>query len=223
MRGGTVRKEKKELWIVTYADTITLLFSFFLIFIAISEVNYAKYDQLRKGLLDKSSPFAKDIVQREKVREAILKMIKEEHLENQVVITDTSIGMRLAFPSTMLFDRGRADLKEDAKKVLDKFWNVLHKAEYKEIYLAIKGHTDDLPINNPIFPSNWELSGARAARVATYLINKGFDPTHVKIEGYADTRPVEKVLPEDPPEVKEKKRAKNRRVEIEIIYYKDKF
>ena len=59
-------------------------------------------------------------------------MIKEEHLENQVVITDTSIGMRLAFPSTMLFDRGRADLKEDAKKVLDKFWNVLHKAEYRK-------------------------------------------------------------------------------------------
>ena len=75
--------------------------------------------------------------------------------------------------------------------------------------MAVAGHTDNLPINTARFPSNWELSAARAGSVIRYLIESGVDPARLRAEGYADTRPL---TAND----SDKSRAQNRRVELTL-------
>ena len=81
-------------------------------------------------------------------------------------------------------------------------------------HLDIEGHTDDLPISNAKFPSNWELSSARAGTAARYLIGRDFPPSRVRAVGYADTKPV---APNDSAE----NRARNRRVEFVFLRVED--
>lgn len=116
-------------------------------------------------------------------------------------------GVVLRFPGTTLFDSGKAELKPEAKELLDKIVPVL-----KENYLYsvwVEGHTDNLPIYTEKFPSNWELSAARAINVVKYLEKRGLKKERLSAVGYGEYRPL---LPNDTPE----HRAFNRRVEIGI-------
>lgn len=114
-------------------------------------------------------------------------------------------GVVLRFPGEILFDLGKAELKPEAKELLDKIVPVL-----KENYLYsvwVEGHTDNLPIYTEKFPSNWELSAARAVNVVKYLERRGLEKERLFAVGYGEYRPL---LPNDTPE----HRAFNRRVEI---------
>ena len=82
--------------------------------------------------------------------------------------------------------------------------DILKKHNYK---VVVRGHTDDLPIRSEIFPSNWELSAARAAATLRYLAGQGISPSRMKAVGYADTRPIV-------PNNTKDNRALNRRVEF---------
>jgi chemotaxis protein MotB len=112
--------------------------------------------------------------------------------------------------SVVLFDLGKADIKDSGKGVLDKFSPLL-----KEIGndILIQGHADDLPINTLLFPSNWELSTKRATNVVQYFIkNCGLPPEKLTATGNGEYRPIK---PNDTPE----NRQKNRRVDIVISGY----
>ncbi|MEJ2101338.1 MAG: OmpA family protein [Desulfobacterales bacterium] len=107
-----------------------------------------------------------------------------------------------------LFDQGAADISVDALPLLDKIGAVISKTEY---LIRIEGHTDNLPIHTELFPSNWELSTARAVNVLRYFIkNHNIDPRRLAAEGFGEFHPL---VANDSPE----NRAKNRRVEIIFI------
>ena len=105
----------------------------------------------------------------------------------------------------VLFASGSADFRESAAPILDEIVNIIRA--YSEYKVNIKGHTDDVPISTPQFPSNWELSAVRATTVLKYLISKGVNPFRLTATGYGE------LLPLVPNESSEN-RATNRRVEF---------
>ncbi len=108
----------------------------------------------------------------------------------------------------VLFDSGSAALRPEGQRVLDQLAPAL--ATLPEP-LSVEGHTDDRPIATPAFPSNWELSTARATTVLRYLVDvKGLNPARLSAAGYADQRPLV-------PNTDDASRAVNRRVEIVVV------
>lgn len=135
------------------------------------------------------------------------KLVTEANLDNIDVVLTDSQTVKVSVRGNLLFDSGSAELKPDAISFLDKLAGVIASNHYQ---IEVSGHTDNFPISSPAFPTNWELSSARAARVARYLIQAGnLEPGRFTISGHALYRPV---VPNDSLTNK----ARNRRVEILI-------
>src|SRR6267378_1709428 len=116
--------------------------------------------------------------------------------------------LRRQVDEQLFFDSGRADLKDTGKAVLKKVGEALKGYEDKVIRLV--GHTDNVPIKTKVFPSNWELSVARATTVVRYLQEVGIPPERMIASGRAEYQPVAE---NDTPDG----RKKNRRIEITLI------
>lgn len=115
----------------------------------------------------------------------------------------------IELPSTVLFDVGKADLRPEVEPVLKKISDLI--ARNPDYEILVQGHTDDRPIHTEQFPSNWELSAARASTVLRRLIKpEGVQPSRFMAAGYGDSRP-------SAPNDTEDHRALNRRVEIKLI------
>jgi chemotaxis protein MotB len=122
---------------------------------------------------------------------------------------DSERSLTIRLPNTVLFDEGGAEIRPEALPVLNKVAEMAIKTPGYE--LLVVGHTDDLPIQTTRFPSNWELSAARASAVVKYLAQKGgLDPSRLAASGYGSSWPV--VLNDS-----QEHRAMNRRVEIKLI------
>ena len=121
-----------------------------------------------------------------------------------VDISSSAQGVRLRVKGQLLFEPGEAVVKEQAKKLLSGIGKVLNKFNF---YLTVEGHSDNQPISTEKFPSNWELSSARASAVLRNLLANGVPPTRVTAVGYAANYPLAtNATPEG--------RSKNRRVEF---------
>jgi chemotaxis protein MotB len=116
--------------------------------------------------------------------------------------------MILVLSNDVLFDSGRPDLKEDGKKTLGEVARVLRGLHERRFQVA--GHTDNVAINTQRFPSNWELSAARAVAVVKLFLEQGMEARHLSAAGYGEFDPV---APNEAPEG----RAKNRRIEIALV------
>jgi chemotaxis protein MotB len=137
-----------------------------------------------------------------------LRQILEGRADVQVV------GDRFVFQSEVLFPPGDASVAEAGKPTLDKLADAIKQLQTEipsdiNWVLRIDGHTDKRPINTPEFPSNWELSAARAIAVLKYLSAAGVQPQHLVAAGFGDSRPI------DPGE-NDEAYAKNRRIEFKL-------
>lgn len=132
-----------------------------------------------------------------------------------VDVSMTNEGLLITFKDDLLFHSGTATLTNEAMKVLDKVGVTVLK-KFAIHYMRMVGHTDNHPIASYVYPSNWELSSARASTIIRYFISRlKFTPSLFTAVGYADTRPVTD-------NNTEKGRAQNRRVEILILKNKYK-
>lgn len=125
----------------------------------------------------------------------------------QVNVTTTKRGIELEINASVLFKEGQAVLDDKAVKILAEVAQVLVKSDQA---IEVEGHTDSTPINTPQFPSNWELSSARASSVVHLFIQQGVTATRLTAVGSADNLPL---APNDTPEG----RARNRRVTVTIL------
>jgi chemotaxis protein MotB len=116
--------------------------------------------------------------------------------------------MVVELPEAVLFDSGRAVIKDDGQDVLKQVAAVLPSVEDRDFQIA--GHTDNVPINTRRFPSNWELSTARAVNVARFLIEHEVPQQRLSAAGYADTQPVASNETDEG-------RQQNRRIEIVLM------
>jgi Flagellar motor protein len=124
----------------------------------------------------------------------------------------------LRFQDNILFDSGSADLKPESLEIMSYIAQLLNAEDFEDKFISIEGHTDNVPMNSPRYPSNWELSVGRSSNVVRFLVeNNNMDPKRISASGYSEYHPV---APNDNAE----NRAKNRRVDILIlktIHYKD--
>ena len=140
-------------------------------------------------------------------RELAAKLAKNQ---NAVELIPRDTGVALNLKGAAFFDLASAEIKPDGLPLLRDIASTLAGTPYK---VTVEGHTDNLPIESWLYPSNWELSSARASRVARFLIDQGVPKDRLRVEGLADTQPVSpnedadgRPLPEN--------QAKNRRVVI---------
>ena len=239
------KRKKTELpsssWIDTYADTITLLMTFFVLLYSMSSINNDKFEEVSKALnslmTGKSAdsilqydvyqgtvPLIGGEVDTEGAEQAdeendkkentnatyedVKEFIESNDLNSLVQITTDERGVIIQIKDSILFEVGEAELKEESINVLDKI-NVLIATLPNNI--IVEGHTDNVPINTYQFPSNYELSGARAARVLRYFVEeRGQDSSRFLFQGLGETSPI---VANDSDE----HRAQNRRVNILIV------
>ena len=144
----------------------------------------------------------------EELAEKISEAISEAGMDDMMEMEYTSSYVQLTLNGALLFESGKADISEEAKPVLDQVGVILER--YSESTIEIEGHTDSVPINSFEFPSNNELSDARALAVFYYLIdNTNLDPAMVKHSGRGEYCPIADNSTAEG-------RALNRRVEIKI-------
>jgi chemotaxis protein MotB len=183
------KKEETEDWLMSYADMITLLLAFFVLIISMSHLDPVKYEQVQGGL-------AKDIGKREQTQPmqqlktdmaAAMRGIKID--QTQVSIGTDDRGLVLDLDAGTFFDPASAKLKDEFLPALAKIAATLQEERYSAFQVEVQGHTDDTPVSTPAFPSNWELSSARADVVVRRLIADGVAPSRLGAVGYADTRP----------------------------------
>lgn len=255
--------EKKEsggvpAWVMTFADLMTLLMCFFVLLLAFSEMDVAKFKQLSGSMKEafgvqaevevrtipkgtsvvarefspgKPEPTAintvrqhtidsnlntLDALERQKKDEEdaaaharrIRAALKDEIENGDVTVQTEGAKVIIHVLENASFDSGLADVKTEFLPVLDKIGGLI---DSNSGMVTVSGHTDDVPIANERFRSNWELSTSRAVSVAHQLLKQAqVDPARFIVSGHADTRPrAGNDTAED--------RAKNRRVDISII------
>ena len=134
--------------------------------------------------------------------------VKKFKLEKEIYIIMTEKGIVTRLSDTFLFDTGVAEISQKAKPLLNRLGDIISNTTCD---LRIEGHTDNLAINTEKFPSNWELSTARAVNVLRYFIeNNNIPIKRLSAEGFGEFRPI---FPNDTPW----NRSKNRRVEIVFV------
>jgi chemotaxis protein MotB len=223
--------ENLERWLITYADLITLLLAFFIMMYVFSKQDAQKYDEVvghlktiftgGSGISGQGKDSGALLIElpvkttqgsgdevRKRLEDEIRSLTDNESIKKNVSIFSDERGIVIRILEKAFFDEGKADMKERAKAALGKIVPVIRDIDNQ---IRIEGHTDNVPINNHEFRSNWELSARRATEVVSYFIEKyGFPPERVSAVGYAQYRPV---AVNDTFE----NRALNRRIEIIVI------
>jgi len=139
-----------------------------------------------------------------KQKNPLLEKLLARDQDDQLRVTQVLEGVNLEMRDNVLFDPGSADLKAQGKRLLAGLVEVLADGQGR---ISVAGHTDDRPIANSRFPSNWELSTGRASAVSRFLIEQGLEAERLRAIGYASTRPLASNLTADG-------RARNRRVSL---------
>jgi chemotaxis protein MotB len=140
--------------------------------------------------------------------QSLVEQLEEEVSRGQIEIQQLQGRLQIRALERILFDSGRAQIKSEGRSVLAAVAQQLRKKQGYEI--RIEGHTDNIPISTRDFPSNWELSCARAARVLRFLVEKGLAAERMSAVGFGPHRPI------DTNDTREG-RARNRRIEIVLV------
>lgn len=190
-------------WLMTYADMITLLLCFFAVFLSVSAPKKDVFNQAKEKVLEKFATSSFHEMPFDSLASIIDEYQGQEHRTgDQVDASDTDqgqgreeepVGDRITtidMPSATLFASGSAELSADGKALLvDVLEKNLKNNDSEGYVITVEGHTDDVPIKTLQFPSNWELSTARAAIVVRFFIDQGIPPQRLRVAGYADSFP----------------------------------
>ncbi len=209
-------------WLTTYSDMVTLLLTFFVMIVAMSEIKKANlmeamsYFQGRTSVFQNSQPIpavpqpSKDTESQDKGRqvESLMDFIESENLQDKVQINYEEESMHIVITDEVMFPTGSTALQQTAQKVLAL---VAQASPDSTESITVIGHTDNVPIRTAQYPSNWELSAARAASVVRFLIDQdnSLSPDKYQAIGKGEFDPVENNDTRDG-------RARNRRIELLI-------
>lgn len=211
--------ENLDRWLVSYADFITLLFAFFVVMYSISSVNEGKYRVLSDSIIAafrtpqrstkpiSLSPKAKSVMLNEgapirapliqiphapgaqmqhiasELRDALRPLINQKLIK----VSSNKLWVEVEMNTRILFPSGSAVLESTATPVLRALAGVLNKLPNP---VQVEGYTDNVPISTLVYPSNWELSTARASSVVRLFARAGVDPGHMAAIGYGEYRPL---------------------------------
>ena len=149
-------------WIISYADMMTLLMAFFAIMFSFSKIDQEALDKVRESVskelgMTVTLPF-------QGLYDQLKNLIDQKNLTDKIRVTQGTSSIVVVYQGSALFEAGSAELNSIHRDTISDLLDILYEGA-KSFPIAIEGHTDDNPIANEKFPSNWELAGARAARV----------------------------------------------------------
>ncbi len=174
-------------WVVSYADLVTMLLALFMVLFAVSQ-NVTKYQA--KMIAEHNIKIPENIAMEDvQQQDSLEKMFDEKLLQNQdVKILKNPRGLVIRLNNSVLFDEGSAIIKKDAYKTVDEIIQTLSGIDNK---IMVEGHTDSTPIHNAQFPSNWELSTARATNIIAYMLKSNkIQPNRISAVGYGEYMPI---------------------------------
>ena len=198
--------EGEEGWLTSYLDVLTLLITLFVLLLSLTPPGGGEAADtafMRSASAVSSLPLA-----------SLATGIQPRHQRLQPQFSGLNIpgvsvsqgreGVTLRIDNSLLFSSGQAVLTPQGRGVVESLIDVLASFDGQ---ISVEGHTDSVPISTARFPSNWELSSARAIAVVRHLERQGFNISRMRAVGYADTQPME-------PNATADGRAANRRVEL---------
>ena len=220
-------------FMTTWGDMCTLLLCFFVMLLAMSTIDPAKFNvaassfqNALSGVLESypSVMITKDILiprlggdeqNKRMAVDAALKIrevVRKEGLEDAVKVKVTESGIAVKLSDPIGFDIGESEIKPDLIPTLKIICEIINRVPSTQI--RVEGHTDDLPIKSYKFPSNWELSSSRALNVVKFMASSGrIEPSRLSAIGYGEYRPLV-------PNTSVENRKMNRRIEIFVDYLK---
>lgn len=227
-------------WMTTFSDLMSLLLTFFILLFSMSNVDADKFNDVTNSLRSSFLGGGESILDGAKIQEYIVPMessemgadgeggvvldlipreiyemyekvgeyLEENDLDDSVSFSLDSKGVYVNIKDSILFDSGSAALKDDGMDFLSQLEGLINDFEND---IVIEGHTDNVPIRNGLYPTNWELSTARAVTVVRHLSEvEDIAPERLSARGYGEYSPI---APNDTPE----NRASNRRVNVFIV------
>ncbi len=204
-------------WLMTFGDMMALLLTFFVLLVGVSSPDPGKFDKAIQSIQDAlgAAVLTKEkVVERElrveesfqQIAQDVQEVIDKGSMQDVVEVEVTERGIVLNIVGGALFRAGSAKVGKGIGPLLLGVALIVKKLPFK---VLVEGHTDDTQTKGKIYPSNWELSAARAASVVRFMVDQGgLDPARFSATGYAEFRPLHAPTPEN--------RKKNRRVEIVI-------
>ena len=202
-----------EEWLTTYADAITLLMAFFIMLVSFSKIDLPLFEEVMAGIQQEIGMGEAKETTTTEVKTKIEDIVFQTGMEQIVEVHKDERGVTIEMASAGFFVSGTAKLKEEAKPLIAKWGEVLTTEVYKYFMIEAEGHTDNDPISTEMFPSNWELSAARASAVVRELQANGVHVFQLKAVGFGDAHPkVPNLNPDGSPN--KINQAKNRRVAI---------
>ncbi len=202
-----------ETWLVPYSDLLCLLLALFIVLFSSSNLDKNKAAQMEYSLAA-----AFNAIPTEQQNGTVLNFMDDAEkmdLGTDIGIGSDGKGAVLDINSLILFDGNSIKIKEEAKPALDKIAVLLADNKYKRFQIIVEGHTDDVPFRSAEFPSNWELSSARAGAIVRYFIQKGLVPSRFQAVGMAGVSPKYPNLNHFGEPIPEN-RIRNRRVVIHV-------
>ncbi len=204
-----VENQHRERWLISYADLVTLLLALFIVLYAASNKEQAKiiahsFAELNQGgdgiLPEHNSPKTEE--------EKFTKRLTENPiLMQKAKIRQTERGLVISLSEAGFFAPGDSTINQEADETIK---TIAESLQNNSSNIRVEGHTDSTPISNARYPSNWELSTARAASVLMRLADKGIAPERLSAAGYGGFQPVADNATLEG-------RAQNRRVDIVIL------
>ena len=218
-------------WMITFADLVMLLLTFFVLLLTMSSMDTKKLRDLMThfrestGVLEfsgagqvyKLGAFVnkynstdsllvvdqKNFLTKIKLVSNLTNILKD--LRKNITLSDDERGIALSFHGNILFEPGKTTLRKEAFPVLDVIAEAIEECPND---VLIMGHSDNTPIKDEVYGSNWELSTYRGISVLNYFVNeKGLSPSRFSVGGSGSSRPLY-------PNINQKNRSLNRRVEI---------
>lgn len=185
--------EDTDAWLITYADMVTLLLCFFIIMFAIStpdgEMIKKVSEALKKQGFYDDQGVINDPYTLENIRKDLSLALGSSGYDQFVAISEQDDAVSMELASSSFFEKGSAKFSKQGVTMLNVIVEKLKPLAAKDIIVEVEGHTDDTPIATAQFPSNWELSAARATNVVRYLVAKGFPANKLKAIGMGDGYP----------------------------------
>lgn len=223
-------------WMATYGDLVTLLMCFFVLLFAFSSIDAQKFEAVMQsfqgsaGILSggkalseaplvfdgmpESQTSSQQVIEQNKLenlKEKVEEYLEQNQMEAMVEVELEDRGLVIRFKDNVLFDPGSATVKQGSFEILDFLSELLSTEELINEEIRVEGHTDNVPNISVIYPSNWELSTARATNVVRYFIERSaFSPARLSAAGYSEYHPI---ATNDTPEG----RSANRRVDIVVV------
>ncbi|MEZ5692111.1 MAG: OmpA family protein [Rickettsiales bacterium] len=183
-----LEEENVDSWLMSYADMVTLLMSFFVIFVSVSEPKKERISMLSSGMGGKfgtveiATPF-------DGVIKSIQGIIEKNQSFRDISVENSDKTVEMEISNSAFFKPSTADIEESKIPLLEEIVKSLKSVDFINYNIIIEGHTSNEQPKSGLYATNWELSGARAARLVRFFIENGIEPKTIRAVGLADTKP----------------------------------